>query len=277
MNSSSFNAAAFLRALGTLPAESPRPRLLLGIAALSADNGKAGGSNTAQPVPTAQAGLLGARLNRRYLRVRTVQDELGKLNFEKAKPGVALDDFVFEQTDFSMYKKIGEEEFSLFTAGLEDFDDSFYTGSFRMDRKKTGRVVNGAYKRIGGFYYIKQEQQLYNPLLMAVMRTLHTSLAFVPLVTPEELRAEFLAVVHYLTENKVVEKQTFLPAMESFNAVYSTLLELLDGAAVLHGDNMVTTFTVEPAKAAALARGESGPILKGVFHPRDKAYTMRLA
>ncbi|MDR0586240.1 MAG: hypothetical protein LBG26_03275, partial [Treponema sp.] len=147
MNSSNFDAAAFLRALGTLPAKAPRPGLLLGIASLTAARG---GDRTAPQVPALpsdRAGPLGARLNRRYLRVRTVQDELGKLDFEKAKPGAALDDFVFEQTDFSMYKKIGAEDFSLFSAGLEDYDDDFYAGSFRMDREKTGTVINSAYRR----------------------------------------------------------------------------------------------------------------------------------
>jgi hypothetical protein len=194
-----------------------------------------------------------------------VQDELGKLNFKKAKPGAALDDFVFEQTDFSAYKKIHDEEFSLFTVGLEDFDDSFYVNAFRMDRKKIEGVINGAYKRIGGFYYIKQEQQLYNPLLMAVIRTLHTSLAFVPLVTQEELRAEFLCVVKYLVQSGVVAEETFLPATENFIPVYADLVQVLNSKSVVHGDGMVTAFTVE-----------EGPVLKGTFHPRDKANTVIL-
>jgi hypothetical protein len=286
MNSSNFNAAAFLRALGTLPAcrgaglsaggkqaEGPRPALLLGIAALS--------SAAQVCLPAAQAGLLGARLDRRYRRIRTVQDELGKLNFEKAKPGAALDDFVFEQTDFSMYKKISAEEFSLFNDGLDDFAGSFYVDSFRMNRKKIETVINSSYKHIGAFYYLNQEKHLYNPLLMAVMRTLHTSLAFMPLFTGEEVRTEFIGVVQYLTENKVVETKTFLPLIENFDTVYSGLLQSLDGSAVLHSDGMITTFAVEPENAAVSADGGQGlvlkgPVLKSTFHPRDKAYTMRL-
>jgi hypothetical protein len=258
MNSSNFNAPVFLRALGTLPAEAPRPVLLPGIAALL--------DGAEQAIPAERAGRLGERLHRRYLRVRMVQDELGKLNFKKAKPGDALDDFVFKQTDFSMYKKIRDEDFSLFTAGLEDFDDSFYVNSFRMDREKTASVINGAYKRIGAFYYIKQEQNLYNPLLMAMIRTLHTSLAFAPLVTREELRAEFISVVNYLTENKVVEEKAFLPATQNFTSVYAEFLSLLDGKSVMHNDGMVTTLAVEQS-----------PVLKGTFHPREKAYSMVLA
>jgi hypothetical protein len=269
MNSTNFNAASFLRALGTLPAEGPRPPLLLGIASLSAASG--GGPAA---LPADRAGPLGVRLNRRYLRVRAVQDELGKLDFEKAKPGAALDDFVFEQTDFSRYKKIAAEDFSLFSAGLEDYDADFYAGSFRMNRERTGTVIHAAYRRIGAFYYLNQEKHLHNPLLMAVMRTLHTSLAFRPLLTGEELKAEFAGVVQYLIANNVVDGKTFSPALQNFSAVYCDLLKLLDGSAVIHADGMVTVLAVEPPAETV---SEGIPVLKGIFHPRDKAYTMRLA
>jgi hypothetical protein len=292
MSSSNFNAVAFLRALGTLPAEGPRPALLLGIASVTTSISAA--IPPTRPLPVLQAGLLGARLDRRYRRIRTIQDELEKLNFDKAKPGAALDDFVFEQTDFSTYKKIVAEDFSLFTDGLDDFHDSFYVKSFGMDRKKIEAVINAAYKRIGVFYYITQEKHLHNPLLMAVMRTLHTSLAFKPLFTEEEVRAEFVDVVRYLTGHKVVDAKTFLPLIEDFNAVYSGLLGSLDGSAVLHDDGMITTFAVEPENNAALTDNKKGPVPEGVtslvltslvltslvltstFHPRDKAYTIRL-
>ena len=274
MNSTNFNAVAFLRALGTLPAKGPRPVLLPGIASLTAARG--GGRTAPAPLAADRAGTLGARLNRRYLRIRAVQDELGKLDFEKAKPGAALDDFVFEQTDFSMYKKIGAEDFSLFSAGLEDYDDDFYAGSFRMDREKTGTLINSEYRRIGAFYYINQEKHLHNPLLMAVMRTLHTSLAFRPLVTEEELKAEFAGVVRYLAAKKVIEEKIFFPAVQNFNAVYCDLLKLLDGSAVIHGDGMITNLEVEPLTDAASPGTEKIFALKGIFHPRNKAYTMRL-
>ncbi|MDR2051820.1 MAG: hypothetical protein LBP80_00255 [Treponema sp.] len=277
MNSTNFNAAAFLRALGTLPAKGPRPGLLLGIAALSAASG--GGradSEVPASLPADRAGPLGARLDRRYLRVRTVQDELGKLDFKKAKPGAALDDFVFEQTDFSMYKKIAAGDFGLFSAGLEDYDDDFYAGSFRMDRGKTGTVINSAYRRIGAFYYINQEKHLHNPLLMGIMRTLHTSLAFRPLVGGEELKAEFADVVRYLAANKVIDGKIFLPAVRNFGAVYYDLLKLLDGSAVIHGDGMITCLAAEPVTEAAFAGAGDILALKGTFHPRNKAYTMRL-
>jgi hypothetical protein len=267
-----FDAAAFLRALGTLPGEGPRPALLLGIAALSAAGPAV--------LPASQAGMFGERLDRRYLRVRAVQDELGKLDFEKSKPGDSLDDFVFGQTDFSIYKKIIAGEFDLFTKGLDDFDDDFYARFFRMDRKKTGSVIDSAYKRLGAFYYINQEKHLHNPLLMAVMRTLHTSLAFRPIVSYDEILAEFTGVVRYLSANKVVEEKLFLPALQNFSAVYCGLMELLDGSAVLHGDGMVTNLAVEsrpaPVTEAAPAGSGKSPVLKGIFHPRDKAYTMRL-
>ncbi|MDR0709685.1 MAG: hypothetical protein LBF77_06440 [Spirochaetaceae bacterium] len=280
MNSSNFDAAAFLYALGTLPAKAPRPGLLLGISSLTAACGGGRPAPQVPPVlssalPVDRAGPLGARLNRRYLRIRTVQDELGKLDFEKARPGATLDDFVFEQTDFSVYKKINAGEFSLFNAGLEDYDDDFYTGTFRMDRGKTGALINSVYRRIGAFYYLNRKKHLHNPLLMAVMRTLHTSLVFRPLVTGEELMGEFTGIVRYLAANKVIDEKIFFPALQNFNAVYRDFLKLLDGSAVLHADGMVTTLAAEQVTEAAFPGG--GKIaLKGIFHPRNKAYTMRL-
>jgi hypothetical protein len=91
----------------------------------------------------------------------------------------------------------------------------------------------------------------------------------------EELKAEFAGVVRYLTANKVIDEEIFFPALQNFNAVYYDLLKLLDGSAVIHGDGMITNLAADPVTEAAFPDG--GKIaLKGIFHPRNKAYTMRL-
>jgi hypothetical protein len=284
MNCSSFNAGAFLRVLSRLPeappAEGPRPALLCGIAALSAARPSA--------LPDTRAGGLGARLNRRYLRIRAVQDALGKLDFNKAKPGTALDDFVFAQTDFSRYKKITAEDFSLFDAGLDDFDDDFFTKNFGLDREKTAALIGSAYKRIGAFYYLNRESNLRNPLLMAAMRSLHTSTAFRPAITGEELLAEITAALRRLAAYGAVTEdfdagglspaegpspvRGLSPAGGLSPAVYYDFLKLLDGSALSHADGMITTLAVEPPSGSG-----NGPVLKGTFHPCGKAYTVRLA
>jgi hypothetical protein len=259
MNYSNFNVADFLRALSRLPealaGEGPYPGLLRDIAALSAARPSA--------LPDTRAGGLGARLKRRYLRIRAVQDALEKLNFNKAKPGTALDDFVFAETDFSIYKKIAAEDFCLFDAGLDDFDDDFFTKSFGLGREKTAAVIGSAYKRIGAFYYLNRESHLRNPLLMAAVRTLHTSIAFRPVITGEELRAEIAAA--------------FGAAPGNFDAVYYDFLEPLDGSAVSHTDGMITSLVFEPPVGAVFSGGGKGPAIRGTFHPQGKAYTIRLA
>jgi hypothetical protein len=281
MSFTNFDVVSFLRALDVLPAGCPRPCLLSGFAALS---GVSGGVlvSTAGPragglvLPVGGAGVLGARLDRRYLRVRAVQDALGGLDFERVRPGAALDDFVFEQTDFSWYKKISVEDFGLFDVGLEDYDDGFYVGSFGMDRERIGAVIHAAYRRIGGFYYLNRERYLYDPLLMAVMRTLHTSLAFRPLVTGGELWAEFVGVVECFAANNM-DVKIFAPALQDFGAVFCDLLGLLDGSAVIHGDGMITALVVGLSAEVVLAGAGGVPVLKGTFYPRNKAYTMCLA
>jgi hypothetical protein len=265
MSCSNFNAEAFLRAFGRAPealsAEGSHFPLLHGIAALSSARPSA--------LPLAQAGKLGSRLNRRYLRIRAVQDALGKLNFNKAKPGTALNDFVFEQTDFSLYKKIAAEDFSLFDTGLADFDDDFFTENFGVGREKTAALIASAYKRIGAFYYLNRESHLHNPLLMALMRNLHTSLAFRPVITGKELLAEFTGAF----------RRPVAPG--DFAVVYYEFLKLLDGSAVSHADGMITLLVVEPkagpGMGAAFTDSGKGPALKGIFHPRGKAYTLHLA
>jgi hypothetical protein len=220
--------------------------------------------------PSAEVpGLIGERLHRRYLRICAVQDELGKLDFTKTKPGAALKDLVFDQADFSVYKKISAENFALFSGpGLDDFGPPFFAKAFALDREKVGSLINNAYQRIGAFYYIKQEKLLFNPLLMAVMRTLHTSLEFAPVFTGEEIRTECTALLHYLMGKNIVEKE-ILPFLPQIKLIFFRLLEALDGVSLEHPDGMKT-------ELSAVRAADTRITLKGTFHPRGKAYTIPL-
>jgi hypothetical protein len=213
------------------------------------------------PGAAALRGPVRGRLNRRYLRIRFVQSELERLDFKKAAPGVRFDDFVFEQIDFSTYKKISEEEYSLYSPeGLEDFEDSFFTRNFRVSREKIRGLINGSYTRIGGFYFIKQEKMLSNPLLMSVLRTLQTSLEFAPLLTKEAIRDE--------CRIWEAESGAFFPP-EDGNRFFACLLRALHGASVVHSDGMKTELsTVQEANTL---------VLRGAFHPQGKTYTVTLA
>ena len=215
----------FLAGLAALPedAQAAAP-ILWDIAALHA--GTPGAASSWGPVRRG--------LNRRYLRIRFVQSELERLDFKKAKPGVKFDDFMFEQIDFSAYKKISGEGYSLFgPEGLEDFEPSFFTRNFRLSREQTQALIRRAYARIGGFYYIKQEKLLSNPLLMSILRTLQTSLDFAPLFTGpavwEECRGFGLAETGGFPHSEDAEVRLF-----------ASLVRALHGASMIHPDGMKT-------------------------------------
>jgi hypothetical protein len=194
-------------------------------------------------------------LNRRYRRICFVQDELERLDFRKAGSGAAFNDFVFDQIDFSVYKKIADEDFALFSGeGLEDFESIFFEQSFHLNREKVKKLIAGAYTRTGGFYRIKQENLLSNPLLMSLLRTLHTSLAFTPLFTADLVLEECKRLRRF---------------MENPGEMYGALLKAMHGAAFIHTGGIRTDLYA--------VQEENTLTLRGVFHPNGKAYTIVLA
>jgi hypothetical protein len=220
------------------------------------------------PIPRTSAlwGPVRRGLNRRYLRIRFVQGELERLDFKKAKPGDSFNDFVFDHIDFAAYKKITEEDFTLFTGeGLADFKASFFAQAFRLNREKTAVLIGGAYTRIGGFYYIKQENLLSNPLLMAMLRTLQTSLAFIPLFTADTVLAEWNALLCFLERRREADTAAFF---QGSDLLFASLIRALDGADFVHTDGTRT--------ALAAVQENSALTLRGVFHPHGKAYTVTL-
>jgi hypothetical protein len=234
---------ALLDALGT-SVEPPLP-VMRGIAGLRK-------KPPASPVesPYEPGNILAERLLRRYLRIRAVQDTLTALDFKKAGPRAGLDDFVFSQIDFSVYKKIPEDDFAPFSRpGLDDFEDSFFK-PFSLDREAAASMIGWAYQKTGGFFEIREDRLLGHPLLMSLMRSLQTSTAFVPLLSREEL---FTECVHLA---------------RGFGPVFTLFLRALDGAMVEHPDGASTDLSV---------RTDKGLTLRGTFHPRGKAYTITLA
>jgi hypothetical protein len=260
----------FLSGLAALPAALPPDiqgelPFLTDIAALCA-----GTPPGIKPDAAALWGPVRRGLNRRYLRMRFVQSELERLNFKKAGPGVTFNDFVFDQIDFSAYKKIAEEEYSLYSReGLEDFDAPFFTRNFRLSREKVQALIDGAYIRIGGFYYIRQEKALFNPLLMSILRTLQTSLEFVPLFTREAIQDECRAILCSLRHDGETDKDAFLRREDGPSRLFASLLRALHGVSALHTDGMKTDLSA--------VQEENTLLLRGAFHPRNKAYTITLA
>jgi hypothetical protein len=246
----------FLLDLGNLPPGSPALPVLRDAAALRA--GKAGG-------------VLAQRLNRRYLRVRFVQEELDRLDFKKAKPGAAFDDFVFDQIDFSVYNKIPEEEFRLlYIEGLGDFTERFLEKTFTMGREAVQTLIKRGYRRIGPCYY-SRGGKFPGFLLLPIMRTLRTSLEFAPLISQEEVLGECTELLRFLRERSALDKEVSFYLAKSFGELFARLLCSLHRTGFTHADGMRTTLTASPSGPAA-----GRLTLCGTFRPAGKGCTLPL-
>jgi hypothetical protein len=184
------------------------------------------------------------RIESRYTRLLFVHKELASLDAatkqqEKLTPSGSFEDFVFSRINFSVYKKIDAEEFRLlFDDGLADYTDAFYQKAFRMNREEVHGVITRSYIQAGPFYVCKQAGHL----LLSIMRTLHTSLEFAPIIVDGELSgADHLRL----------------------------MAELLDGTVIRHSDNSETKLFV-PGK------NSGGSLLCGTFYPLGKACTITL-
>jgi hypothetical protein len=240
----------FLRLLRNLPAElALKTPVLNDIANLS------GGSDSEQP------GLIRRRLERRYARIRVVHAELGKLDFTKAKPGTGLEDMVFAQTNFDRYRKISREDFNtFFDEGLDDFTDVFYKKNCMLDRGAVRKTIFHRYQLEGEHYYCAA----MNPLLSGIMRTLHTSLDFAPLITADETRREIETLIRFLQSQSMLGDDALSDLTRNFPAFFAALLRSLDKITVIHPDGMATTLSLKDET------------LYGTFHPANKAHTIRL-
>jgi hypothetical protein len=215
-------------------------------------------------------GLLRKRLDRRYARICVVHSELNKLHLRNAEPGVNFEDFVFRQTDFDIYKRISVKNFErFFVAGLDDYGESFYKKHLLMSRKNVMALIRDSYYLEAGSYFCKTVNGEINPLLLGIVRTLHTSLEFLPLIGREELREECTALINSLQSCSAIDREAAANLNVGFPALSNGLLWALDGAVVTHSDTMMTTLSVKE---------ENGkPALYGTFRPQNKNFTIVLA
>jgi hypothetical protein len=226
--------------------------------------------------------LIRRRIESRYRRIRFVHQELAKVDAKiraegragtsdhppepalARPPGPALvhppgptpahpprpdyngsfEDLVFSTIDFSVYRKIDAEEFSLlFDEGLEDFGESFYQKAFKTNRENIRKTIFRFYLKAGPFYVCRKT----NPLILSIMRSLHTSLEFAPLLVPDDLAGD-----------------------DQFRAIIAAL----DGVVIRHDDGMETRLFVRGPEPNAKPEGQAA--LWGTFHPLGKAHTIPL-
>jgi len=194
------------------------------------------------------------------MRLCCLQEELGRLNLKKASLGATLgisgyktlEDFVYNQIDFSRYRNLSERDFErLFPEGLTDFEEGFFKKNFGLGINDVKSVIEGSYQKAEGEYRLQRE----NPIILSIMRTLETSLEAVPLFTPEE-------IIQELQNWPGFDKEEILPEMKKF---YPLLVSSLDNALVTHSDNMTTRLFISP-------EGD----LSGTFRPGGKPWTLVL-
>jgi hypothetical protein len=200
--------------------------------------------------------LVRRRVESRYRRICRVHRELAKVDAAARRElgrrgeagaafGGSFEDFVFGQIDFSEYQKIGAEEFTLlFDEGLSDFDETFYQKAFNTNRENIRQTIFRSYIKIGAFYVCKKA----GPLILSIMRSIHTSLEFAPLFVPSDLENG---------ANGAAER----------DARYRSLAAALDNVVIRHDDGMETRL---------FAPEEGGAVLRGTFHPFGKAHTITL-
>jgi hypothetical protein len=203
--------------------------------------------------------LVRRRIESRYRRICCVHRELAKVNAAARRKtgngggadkggaafGGSFEDFVFGQIDFSEYQKIGAEEFTLlFDEGLSDFDETFYQKAFKTSRESIRQTILRSYIQAGPFYVCKKA----SPLILSIMRSLHTSLEFAPLLAPSDLGND---------AGGGAER----------DAQYRSLAAALDGVVIRHDDGMETRL---------FAPEKGGGALCGTFHPLGKAHTITL-
>ena len=212
-------------------------------------------------------GILRGRMNRRYLRLCRVQEELTRLDFKKADPSgknsglarnfaqnFALEDYVFSQIDFSRYREIEARYFeTLFLEGLADFDVSFYNKAFGRSMDEIQSLIKESYKKTEGFYKIQKD----NPLILSVMRSLETSLEDLPLLGREEIQKELENLIAYVEGEKSRGRIRTQP-----DKFYALLVSSLDAVQITHEDGMTTK----------LFMSKEGD-LSGTFRPGDKPWT----
>jgi hypothetical protein len=133
-----------------------------------------------------------------------------------------------------------------------------------MDREAVRRTISRCYRAEGGRYVYSGE----NPLLLGIMRSLHTALDFAPLLGPGETLEETARLIRFLQSQSALEEDALSALTENSGPLYSALLRGLDGARAIHPDGKVATLFIK--------EGTDPPVLYGTFYPENKAHTIAL-
>jgi len=198
--------------------------------------------------------FLKRKIDRVYVRLCRLQEELSSLNLKNASPkislGFTLEDYVFSGIDFFRYREIRQEVFeSFFLEGMADFSDSFFRKNFSLGNGEIRLLIEESYVKTDEIYKLQKE----NSLILSVMRTLEISLETSPLFTIEEIQGE----LDYLQSLVGADRK-----MPEAGKLFSLLALSLKNTNIAHTDGMITKLSISP-------QGD----LAGTFRPGDKPWT----
>jgi hypothetical protein len=200
-------------------------------------------------------------IDRRYRRIAFVQQSLEKINFSKAKPDSKFEDFIFAQSDFSIYEKIDAETFQCFYIdGLDDLSDDFFTRILSRNKSEIQNIISARFKLVDGFYVSDG-----NPFLISILRSIHTSLDFAPFPNQNQCYSELEKLLEFLQKNVNLPDRFFQYLAQEEDDLFCALLGLFDKTEIMHRDGMKSRFVFgeENGNAALFI----------VYHPHGKAYT----
>ena len=213
-------------------------------------------SNTPEMMKWAN-GAIRRRIDRRYQRLCRIQEELGRLDLQKAAPGISAEDYIFSRIDFSRYREIDKKAFEgFFIEGFADFDESLFKNNFRSEKEAIQTLIKGSYKKTEATYQLQWE----SPLILSIMRTLETSLETTPLFTIKETEAELRNLLDFVSGSGGYK--ALLPGMD---LLYPHLISGLDDVRITHMDGMTTKLFVSSERE-----------LSGTFRPGNKPWTLVL-
>jgi hypothetical protein len=205
--------------------------------------------------------IVSSSMERRYRRIAFVQQTLNNIDFSKAKPETRFEDFIFAQSDFSIYEKIDAKTFELlYIDGLDDLPDNFYTKTLSIKKDAIRKIISARYKLIDAFYVSDG-----NPLLIPIMRSIHTSLDFVPFPHPNQFLREMETLFDFLKKNAGLPDLFFQYLAQESDDLFCHLLLSLDKTEVVQNDGMISSFFI--------AEEKNNTALFAVFSPGEKAFT----
>ena len=216
---------------------------------------RGGGSRNIRQI---KPGIIEKKINRHYLRLCRVQEELGKLDLKKSKTA-SLEDYVFSQLDFTPYKEIPELEFeNILMESIQDFNEAFFQRNFNLNKNDAHILIKKFYVKEDSLYIMQGE----NPLVISLIHSLYTSLEDSGLFSMEDIENE-LNIFSSISK----ERDPEVPLLPDTESIFYQLINSLGGLNITHNDGMKTKLFIKSREDGSIEN------LSATFMPNNKAWT----